>query len=219
MVSVKLVIIPGGWILIYSAMKWVVFIGPEAFACGRSVWKLLALTTARFQVGCSPLCSVFQSGRLLSGQLARCAWCSGKAAPLAKWITAAARDMADACVILQSWYFHLLVGCNRITRGSDGAEGRLKGRLSAARASSTSTLRGQKQMLVSLKCTSACSQFNVSAQSWAGRNSVRKLEKRWKRGSLKISEREMWTSEQQTEPLPQKEKKFYTVCRDQLGHS
>lgn len=119
----------------------------------------------------------FRSGRLLSGQLARCARSSGKAVPLAKRITAAARDMADACVILQSWYFHLLVGCNRFTRGSDWAEGRLKGRLSASRASFTSTLRGQKQMSVSSKYTSACSQFSVSAQPWTGRNSVRKPEK------------------------------------------
>lgn len=120
----------------------------------------------------------FWTGRLLSGQLARCARCSGKALPLAKWITAAARDRADACVILQSWYFHLIVGCNRITSGSDRAEGRLKGGLSASRASFTSSLRGQKQMLVSLKCTSAWSQFNASARCRAGRNSVRKPEKR-----------------------------------------
>lgn len=32
-------------------------------------------------------------------------------------------------------------------------------------------------MSVSLKYTSACSQFNTSAQPWAGRNSVRKPEK------------------------------------------
>lgn len=104
---------------------------PEALTFGRSVQKLLALTMAHFQVECSPLSS-FWSGRLLSGQLARCAWCSGKAAPLAKQIPATARDMADACVILQSWFLHLLVGCSRITRGSDWAEGRLKGRQSAS---------------------------------------------------------------------------------------
>lgn len=176
MVSVKLVIIPGGWTVIYGAVKWVVFIGPEALTFARSVWKLLASTTARFQVGCSPLCScvlVGQTAVWTAGQMCMVLR-KGSASGKVDGVTAAARDGADACALLWRWYFHLLVGRSRITRGSDRAEGRLKGRLLASRASFTSTLRGQKQMSVSLKRTSACSQLNALARSWAGRNSVRK---------------------------------------------
>lgn len=87
--------------------------------------------------------------------------------------------MADACVILQ--YFHLLVfpsvGCNRITRGSDQEEGRLKGRLSSSRASIIYQFFSEAERDVGL-CTSVCSQFSASAQLQVERSSVRKTGKK-----------------------------------------
>lgn len=82
---------------------------------------------AHSQFGRSALCSLFAVGQtpvLTAGQMCTVL---RKVVPLAKWIMAAARDKSDACVILQSWYFHLLVGCNRITGGSGWAEDRPKG--------------------------------------------------------------------------------------------
>lgn len=108
-------------------MKWIVFIGPESFTFGRRMWKLLSLTMAHSQFGCSALCSLFAVGQTPVWTAGQMCTVLRKAVPLAKWIMAAARDKSDACVILQSWYFHLLVGCNRITGGSGWAEDRPKG--------------------------------------------------------------------------------------------
>lgn len=175
MVSVKLVIIPGGWFLIYSAMK-LVFIGPET---SESMWKLLASTLLVSKGRYSPLFSVW-SGRLLSAQLARCSWCSGKAASLAKWITAAGGYMADGCVILQSWCFHLLGGMGL-------PEDQIRQRVGwrgdcqhQERKSSTSSLAGQNEMLVSVLLHVQCT------SSGTGREEIcQKNRKRWQKKPIK----------------------------------
>lgn len=147
MVAVKLVIIPGGWILIYSAMK-LVFMGPEAFNFRKCV-KTSGLNPAGLQgeMQSSLLCLDRQAAICTAGQMfmvLKKGSISGKVDP--------------SCWEVYRWLCYCTklifpsVGCNRITRGSDQAEAGPKRRLWASREreSSTTSSAGQNQMLVSV---------------------------------------------------------------------
>lgn len=106
------------------------------------------------------------------------------------------------------------VGWNGITRGSNQAEGRLKGRLPAPREKIIYQFFSRTERDVGL-CPSACSVHQLSYRQREALSEKQKeiankkqkemaKRKRWQIKSLKISKKEIWTSEQKTEPLSQK---------------
>lgn len=129
MVSVKLVIIPGGWFLIYSAMK-LVFLGPEAFSFRKRV-KTSGINPAGLQgeMQSSLLCLVRQAAIWTAGQM----FMVLEKGSISGKVDHSCWEVYGRWLCYSTKLVFPSVGCNRITRGSNQAEGRLKGRLSASR--------------------------------------------------------------------------------------